>query len=160
MMSFYFIDDDKNITNILKLIVNTRGLGVCCGSAENAAEALADLPVMRPDIVLVDFLMPEMDGISFIKQAKKILPDAAYIMLSQVASKDMIASAYEAGVEFFIQKPINSVEVESIIRKVSGWFSRCIIFLPLTQTNPLFPSQQMSSRLRQICARSLHVSEL
>ena len=79
MMSFYFIDDDKNITNILKLIVNTRGLGVCCGSAENAAEALADLPVMRPDIVLVDFLMPEMDGISFIKQAKKILPDAAYI---------------------------------------------------------------------------------
>lgn len=71
MMSFYFIDDDKNITNILKLIVNTRGLGVCCGSAENAAEALADLPVMRPDIVLVDFLMPEMDGISFIKQAKK-----------------------------------------------------------------------------------------
>ena len=79
MMSFYFIDDDKNITNILKLIVNTRGLGVCCGSAENAAEALADLPVMRPDIVLVDFLMPEMDGISFIKQAKKILPDAAIL---------------------------------------------------------------------------------
>ena len=69
MMSFYFIDDDKTITNILKLIVNTRGLGVCCGSAENAAEALADLPVMRPDIVLVDFLMPELDGISFIKQA-------------------------------------------------------------------------------------------
>ena len=40
MMSFYFIDDDKNICNILKLIINERGLGVCCGSANNAAEAL------------------------------------------------------------------------------------------------------------------------
>ena len=43
MMSFYFIDDDKNICNILKLIINERGLGVCCGSANNAAEALEDL---------------------------------------------------------------------------------------------------------------------
>ena len=109
MMSFYFIDDDKNICNILKLIINERGLGVCCGSANNAAEALEDLPSAKPDIVIVDLLMPEMDGISFVKQARKIVPDASYIMLSQVSSKDMIASAYEAGIEFFIQKPINSL---------------------------------------------------
>ena len=109
MMSFYFIDDDKNICNILKLIVNERELGVCCGSSNNAAEALEDLPSAKPDIVIVDLLMPEMDGISFVKQARKIVPDASYIMLSQVSSKDMIASAYEAGIEFFIQKPINSV---------------------------------------------------
>ena len=163
MMSFYFIDDDKKITNILKLIVNKRGLGVCCGSAENAAEALADLPVMRPDIVLVDFLMPEMDGISFIKQAKKILPDAAYIMLSQVSSKDMIASAYEAGVEFFIQKPINSVEVESIIRKVSDGLSmkRMVqqmhnIFTPDTNKSSVSKSaneQQIEANLRTILTR-------
>ena len=123
MMSFYFIDDDKNICNILKLIVNERELGVCCGSSNNAAEALEDLPSAKPDIVIVDLLMPEMDGISFVKQARKIVPDASYIMLSQVSSKDMIASAYEAGIEFFIQKPINSVEVEAIIKKVSDGLS-------------------------------------
>ena len=123
MMSFYFIDDDKNICNILKLIINERGLGVCCGSANNAAEALEDLPSAKPDIVIVDLLMPEMDGISFVKQARKIVPDASYIMLSQVSSKDMIASAYEAGIEFFIQKPINSVEVEAVIKKVSDGLS-------------------------------------
>ena len=123
MMSFYFVDDDKNICNILKLIINERGLGMCCGTANNAVEALDDLPDARPDIVIVDLLMPEMDGISFVKQAKKILPDASYVMLSQGSSKDMIASAYEAGIEFFIQKPINSVEVESVIRKVSDGLS-------------------------------------
>lgn len=163
MMSFYFIDDDKNICNILKLIINERGLGVCCGSANNAAEALEDFPSAKPDIVIVDLLMPEMDGISFVKQARKIVPDASYIMLSQVSSKDMIASAYEAGIEFFIQKPINSVEVEAVIKKVSDGLSmkRMVrkmqnIFMedtsPATVTVP-DNSEQIENSLRTILTR-------
>ena len=88
MMSFYFIDDDKNICNILKLIINERGLGVCCGSANNAAEALEDLPSAKPDIVIVDLLMPEIDGISFVKQARKIVPDAYYAVSSVLQRYD------------------------------------------------------------------------
>lgn len=163
MMSFYFIDDDKNICNILKLIINERGLGVCCGSANNAAEALEDLPSAKPDIVIVDLLMPEIDGISFVKQARKIVPDASYIMLSQVSSKDMIASAYEAGIEFFIQKPINSVEVEAVIKKVSDGLSmkRMVrkmqnIFMedtsPATVTVP-DNNEQIENSLRTILTR-------
>lgn len=163
MISFYFIDDDKNICNILKLIINERGLGVCCGSSNNAAEALEDLPSAKPDIVIVDLLMPEMDGISFVKQARKIVPDASYIMLSQVSSKDMIASAYEAGIEFFIQKPINSVEVEAVIKKVSDGLSmkRMVrkmqnIFMedtsPATMTVP-DNSEQIENSLRTILTR-------
>ena len=63
--------------------------------------------------------MPGMDGISFVKKATAEFQDIAYIMLSQVSSKDMISSAYEAGVEFFIQKPINAIEVENVITRVS-----------------------------------------
>lgn len=117
-MKFYFVDDDRNIRNILKIIVTERGLGTVCGSSENGNDALEDLPFVKPDIVIADLLMPEMDGISFVSKAREIWPDAVYVMLSQVSSKDMISSAYETGVEFFIQKPINSVEVESVIRKV------------------------------------------
>lgn len=163
MMSFYFIDDDKNICNILKLIINERGLGVCCGSANNAAEALEDLPSAKPDIVIVDLLMPEMDGISFVKQARKIVPDASYIMLSQVSSKDMIASAYEAGIEFFIQKPINSVEVEAVIKKISDGLSmkrmvRKMQNIFMEDTSPATTtvsdnSEQIENSLRTILTR-------
>ena len=163
MMSFYFIDDDKNICNILKLIINERGLGACCGTANNAIEALEDLPLAKPDIVIVDLLMPEMDGISFVKQARKILPDASYIMLSQVSSKDMIASAYEAGIEFFIQKPINSVEVEAVIKKVSDGLSmkRMVrqmqnIFMEDSTAStpaPANDSEQLESSLRTVLTR-------
>lgn len=118
-MKFYLIDDSSNVLNILRIIIEERELGEVCGSAESAVDALGDLGILRPDIVIVDLLMPEMDGITFVKKAKKLLPDAAYIMLSQVSSKDMIADAYSSGVEFYVSKPVNSIEVESVIRKVS-----------------------------------------
>ncbi|MCI6061766.1 MAG: response regulator [Dorea sp.] len=117
-MRFYCLDDDKNICNILKLIIQDRKLGTVCGSSTDGQSALEDLPILRPDIVIVDLLMPEMDGITFVRRARTLLKDTAYIMLSQVSSKEMIASAYEAGIEFYIQKPLNSIEVEKVILQV------------------------------------------
>lgn len=137
-MRLYVIDDDKNIQNILKMIIRDRELGMLCGVASNGVDALEDMPVLKPDIVIVDLLMPEMDGITFVKNARSVLPSAAFIMLSQVASKDMIASAYESGVEFYIQKPINSVEVETVIRKVEQSLSAQ---RTLSQVQNLFANQ-------------------
>ena len=118
-MKIYLIDDDPNILNFLKLIVQAKNLGEICGICSSPVDALEDLKYIKPDIVVVDLLMPGMDGISFVKKANAEFQDIAYIMLSQVSNKDMISSAYEAGVEFFIQKPINAIEVENVITKVS-----------------------------------------
>ena len=122
-MKIYLIDDDKNILNILKLIIRNTNLGEICGTATCGIDALDDFSQIHPDIIIVDLLMPEIDGIALVKKAKLLLPNTAFIMLSQVNSKDMIAQAYESGVEFYIQKPINSIEVESVITKVSASLS-------------------------------------
>ena len=108
-MNFYLVDDDSNIRNILKLIIRDRKLGNVCGSCGDPVEALEDISFAHPDIVIVDLLMPEMDGISFVSKLKQTNPNIAFIMLSQVSSKDMISDAYESGIEFYIHKPINSV---------------------------------------------------
>ena len=139
-MKFYLIDDDSNVLNILKLIIKSRQLGEVCGTAQSGTDGLDDLLTVQPDIIIVDLLMPEMDGISFVKKARNILPDSAYIMLSQVTSKDMIASAYESGIEFYIQKPVNSIEVESVIRKVIGSLGAK---RTLTQVQNIFLDQQL-----------------
>ena len=118
-MKIYLIDDGPNILNFLKLIIQARNLGEICGVCNSPIDAMEDLRYIKPDIVVVDLLMPGMDGISFVKKANAEFQDIAYIMLSQVSSKDMISSAYEAGVEFFIQKPINAIEVENVITRVS-----------------------------------------
>ena len=108
-MKFYLIDDDQNIINILKLIIQNRNLGEICGTSLNAEDAMDDLKYVQPDIVIVDLLMPVMDGITFVKQASKLYPELVFIMLSQVAAKDMISSAYEIGIEFFIQNQMQEI---------------------------------------------------
>lgn len=137
-MKIYLIDDDPNILNFLKLIVQARNLGEICGMCASPIDALEDLKYIKPDIVVVDLLMPGMDGITFVKKAAVEFQDIAYIMLSQVSSKDMISSAYESGVEFFIQKPINAIEVENVITKVSQSLA---MKRTLTSMQSLFMSQ-------------------
>lgn len=117
-MKFYLVDDDKNILNILKIIITDRLMEEVCGASTRSADALEDIAYTKPDIVIVDLLMPEMDGITFVQKARMIQEQTTFIMLSQVSSKDMIASAYENGVEFFVQKPINSIEIEKVVQKV------------------------------------------
>ena len=117
-MKIYLIDDDPNVSNILKIIIQTKQLGEICGIGYSTVDALDDLKYIKPDIIVVDLLMPDMDGITFVRQLSPELPDSAFIMLSQVSDKEMIAAAYESGVEFFVQKPINAIEVESVLTKV------------------------------------------
>lgn len=169
-MKLYLIDDDKNILNILKLIIADRQLGEICGTAECGLDALDDFVHIKPDIVLVDLLMPEIDGISLIKRARPLLPDTVFVMLSQVSSKDMIASAYEAGVEFYMQKPINSIEVESVIKKVctSLTASRTLQkmqsiftdhFAPITASPTVSTEKSYSAKLKNILQKLGIMSE-
>ena len=51
------------------------------------------------------------------EQLRENLYDGKFIMISQVVNKEMVAEAYEKGIEFFIHKPINKVEVEMVLRK-------------------------------------------
>lgn len=140
-MRFYLIDDDKNILNILKIILTERLQEEICGTSTSPVDALEDIAYAKPDIILVDLLMPGMDGISFVQKARKLDDSILFIMLSQVASKDIIAAAYENGVEFFIQKPLNSIEIESVIQKVSHKLSMQRM---LTKMQTLFQSEMSS----------------
>lgn len=118
MTKFFLLDDDPSVTETLKIIIKEKNLGTVCDVAHSAEDALDGLSYLAPDVVIVDLLMPDMDGITFVQRAKSLLPKTAFVMLSQVSDKTMISSAYRAGVDFFIQKPINSIEVISVLQKV------------------------------------------
>ena len=149
-MKFYLIDDDKNVLNILKIIIRERELGEICGTAQCGHDALEDFGQIKPDIVITDLLMPEMDGITLVKQARKLLPETMFVMLSQVSSKDMIAEAYENNVEFYIQKPINSIEVESVLRKVIASHNTAKAFQMMHKIfNNQFPGGNMSQSVTE-----------
>lgn len=118
-MGIYIIEDDDTMIQILEDLVEDYELGEVIGSSTDPYDALQEIPVLQPDIILIDFLMPGMDGAQLVKELKKAGCEAVFIMLSQVSSKEMIGKAYDAGIEFFISKPINLIELRSVLATVS-----------------------------------------
>lgn len=118
-MRIYIVEDDISVINILEDIIENYDLGEICGDCGGNVPDISDILRTSPDVVLVDFLMPVMDGVELVNQLKKINSNIKCIMISQVSSKDLIAKAYTAGVSFFISKPINLIEVQSILRNVA-----------------------------------------
>jgi len=117
-MKLYIIEDDLSVIGILEDIVERNALGVVCGDSGDGLD-LARILALDPDLILVDLLMPGKDGIQVVRELRQAGCGAKFIMISQVSSKEMIAKAYTAGVEFFIQKPINLIEVCQVIRNVT-----------------------------------------
>ena len=93
--------------------------GIVIGEAESGVKAIPKRFSLAPDVVLIDLLMPELDGIETIQQLKTQGYNGQFIMLSQVVNKEMVGEAYQVGVEFFIHKPINQIEVQSIVRRTA-----------------------------------------
>ena len=120
-MKIYILDDDNSIIRILEQIITEKNIGNIIGMSNNSLRSIKDIHSLEPDIIIMDLLMPELDGISFIEHVRKFNKFVKFIMISQVTSKDMISKAYEKGVTFYINKPINAVEVINVISEVKKY---------------------------------------
>ena len=118
-MRIYIIEDDVTVIGILEDIVERSVLGTVCGATDDGPPDLERILALAPDLILADLLMPGKDGIQVIRELREMGCAAKFIMISQVSSKELIAKAYTAGVEFFIQKPINLIEVRQVIQNVT-----------------------------------------
>ncbi|MGJ7921932.1 response regulator [Neobacillus sp. LXY-4] len=117
-MNFFIVDDSAPIRAMLANIIEDEDLGTVCGEAEDGSEVYADeLAKKRIDILLIDLLMPNRDGIETVREIAPTF-SGKIIMVSQVESKDMIGEAYSLGVEYYITKPINRLEVVNVLKKV------------------------------------------
>ena len=116
-MKIYLIDDDPNILNILKIIIQTRNLGEICGLCGSPVDAMEDLKYCKPDIVIIDLLMPGMDGIQVLEemQRRELLDDIPVIMITADTSADSMSHAYELGVADYIERPF---DVQVVRRRV------------------------------------------
>lgn len=118
-MRYYLVDDDINIVKILENIIEENDLGEVIGKSNDGETALKEILAYNPDIVLVDLLMPSLDGNSLVKEIKTLKPWINMVMISQVSDEGLISDSYNSGIEFFIGKPINRIAVEKVLRKVA-----------------------------------------
>ncbi len=116
--NFYLIDDDISVISILSKIIISQKLGDVIGKDTTGERAISEIKRLKPDIVIVDLLLPKIDGITLVTQLKPEFKDMPFIMISEVHAKDMVSKAYNSGIEFYINKPINVIEVINVVKRV------------------------------------------
>ena len=116
--TFMIIDNDIAVGKILEQIIKKNQLGRVVSILTTGKNAKDTIIKLNPDVVLIDLLLPEVDGIEIVKRAMDSGYNGKIIMISQVEEQDMISNAYKSGILFYINKPINMIETVSVISNV------------------------------------------
>ena len=90
------------------------------GEAENGAKAFEKYNELKPDLVLMDITMPEVDGLQALKNIKAADPNAKIIMCSAMGQQAMVIEAIQSGAKDFIVKPFQADRVLEAVKKVVG----------------------------------------
>lgn len=112
-------DDAAFMRMMIKDILTKNGYNVA-GEAENGAKAVEKYNELKPDLVLMDITMPEMDGIQALKKIKETDPSASIIMCSAMGQQAMVIESIQSGAKDFIVKPFQADRVLEAVQKVVG----------------------------------------
>jgi two-component system chemotaxis response regulator CheY len=113
------VDDAAFMRMMIKDILTKNGFEVV-GEAADGAQAIEKFNEVSPDLVTMDITMPEMDGITALKEIKKNHPEAKVIMCSAMGQQAMVIDAIQAGAKDFIVKPFQADRVIEAIKKTLG----------------------------------------
>lgn len=113
------VDDAAFMRMMIKDILTKNGYSVV-GEAENGAKAVEKFNELKPDLVIMDITMPEMDGIEAVKAIKGINSSANIIMCSAMGQQAMVIESIQAGAKDFIVKPFQAERVIEAVSKVTG----------------------------------------
>jgi two-component system chemotaxis response regulator CheY len=120
-MRIFIIDDSKTMRNIEKSTLTTLG-HTDFEEAGDGQDALSRVDAFNPDLILLDWNMPIMDGITFAKQYRAKGRKVPIIMVTTEAEKTRVVEAIKAGVNNYVVKPFTP---ESLGQKVTETLARC-----------------------------------
>lgn len=120
MASVLIVDDAMFMRKMLSDILTKEGHKIA-GEAENAKEAVELYKKLRPDIITMDIIMPEVDGVDALKAIREILAvnkEAKIVMVSAMGQQEMVVSSIQAGARDFIVKPFQLSRVAEAITRL------------------------------------------
>jgi two-component system chemotaxis response regulator CheY len=109
-------DDIPYVRKTLKQILQNRGFRVV-GEAENGEEAVRLYLETRPDLVIMDLVMPKMNGIDATRVILKRDPEARIVILSAMTQENLVTEAIQAGAKDYVVKPFQTDEVMRVLHE-------------------------------------------
>ena len=86
--------------------------------ATNGAEAIDSYKKQRPDAVLLDITMPDMDGLAALKALREVDPDARVAMVTAMGQQQIVMEAIKAGARDFVIKPFDATRIMAAVNKL------------------------------------------
>ena len=116
-----FLVDDHEVVRrgVAEVLEDDTDLTVA-GEAGSAAEALARVPAVRPDVVLVDMRLPDGDGAELCRELRDRVPGLRCIVLTSYSEQDALEAAIRSGASGFVLKQVRGPALVSAVRTVAG----------------------------------------
>jgi len=112
-------DDHPVVRKGLSALLNAKAAGIdVVGEAVNGREAIARTKELNPDVILMDLMMPEVDGVEAIKRILEDVPDAKILVMTSFATDDMVFPAIKSGALGYLLKDSEPDELINAIRHV------------------------------------------
>lgn len=122
-MNIMLVDDSRTIRNIQKRTLQQLG-HTDIVEAEDGVQALAKFKVKAPDLMLIDWNMPNMNGIDLVKKIREINKTIPLIMCTTEAEKSRVLEAIKAGVNNYMVKPFTAEslgqKIDQTMAKIAG----------------------------------------
>jgi len=117
MANVLVVDDAAFMRLTIKKILEENG-HVMVGEAANGKEAVHQYETLRPDVVILDITMPDMNGVQALNKIKELDPDVKVIICSAMGNQNMLAQTIECGAKDFVVKPFQPERLVAAVEKV------------------------------------------
>jgi two-component system chemotaxis response regulator CheY len=112
------VDDSAFMRNILKKILSTTNKYVVVGEASNGKEAIEKARDLKPDLITMDIVMPELTGIEATREIKKEFPDIKIVMCTSIDQEKKMIEAIDAGADGYMVKPFQAPKILEQLNKL------------------------------------------
>jgi DNA-binding NarL/FixJ family response regulator len=127
MTRILIVDDNARVRAALRVSLKMKEDWVVCGEAEDGDAAIELVRTVKPDVVLLDYAMPVMNGLEAARVMSRFAPDCAILMYTMFATPQLSELAFSAGVRAVLSKDVNGMGavMEAIEAVASGNATSC-----------------------------------
>jgi NarL family two-component system response regulator LiaR len=119
MITVLLVDDHPMVREGLRSFLEAQADLAVVGEAGDGADAIRQAEALRPDVVLLDLVMPGVDGLAALPDLKRVAPDSEVLVLTSFADDSKVFPALRAGASGYLLKTVSAEELARAIRAVS-----------------------------------------
>jgi DNA-binding NarL/FixJ family response regulator len=116
----FLLDDHEIVRRGVRDLLEADGDIEVVGEASTAAEALARVPAVKPDVAVLDVRLPDGDGVTVCRELRSKLPDLPCLMLTSFADDEALFDAIMAGASGYVLKQVRGVDILGAVRTVAA----------------------------------------